>query len=416
MESRITYSLLYRILFFLCIGVPYLNNYELTFAVWLLAVSITLSKSYSVGFLKYLGLFVAIIGIAVLVGLTKSHPIYYVVRDITYMAKPIMGLMIGYQLCKRTFSKGFETIVITGLIIASIHLIVLVLAVVLHNARTVNDLRLYGGYFSDFEIFALIILIFHDRFDLSFTRKNRLLFTYIIGFSAFMYLARTNFLQFFILFFAMKGYFRITPRSVVVVSASLLVVVLAYSAIVVSNPKRNGPGMEAFLYKIKIAPTEPFKTKIDVDDWRDFNDNYRSYENINTVRQMTAHGTTAVLFGEGIGSRVDLKKEVMLGDMMLRYISILHNGFMTVFLKSGLAGVFIYLYSIYLLIRPRKSKKPLLRQVNLLLVGTGIFLILSNWVFMGVYNLLDSKSILIGFLLCYKQLYENQATNPISNE
>ncbi len=410
MRLAVTYTALYRLLFFVCIGVPYLNNYELTFAVWAFAVLITLSKSYTWGFVKYVGLFVAILAIAAVVGLTKEYPAYYVIRDITYMAKPIMGLMIGYQLCKKTFNKGFETIVLTGLVIALIHLTVLFLAVVLHNARTVNDLRLHGGYFSDFEVFAFVILLFHDRFGLSFSRRNRLWFTYIIGFSAFMYLARTNFLQFFILFFAMKGYFRITPKSIAVVTASAAVLVVAYSAIVMSNPRRNGPGVEAFLYKIKIAPTEPFKTKINVDDWRDFNDNYRSYENINTVRQMAGHGTTAVVIGEGIGSRVDLKKEVMLGDMMLRYISILHNGFMTVFLKSGLVGVFIYLYSIYLLIRPRRSSKPLLRQINLLLVGTGIFLILSNWVFMGVYNLLDSKSVLIGFLLCYKQMYEQQTS------
>ena len=132
------------------------------------------------------------------------------------------------------------------------------------------------------------------------------------------------------------------------------------------------------LYKIKIAPTEPFKTKINADDWKDFNDNYRSYENIHTVKQLSLAGTNDVIYGQGLGSRVDLKKEVFLGDMLLRFISILHNGFMTVFLKSGLLGVFIYLYTIFLLVRQKKSNIPEIKNLDLLFVGTSFFLLFSN--------------------------------------
>ncbi len=170
------------------------------------------------------------------------------------------------------------------------------------------------------------------------------------------------------------------------------------------NPKREGDGVEALLYKIKIAPTEPFKTKIDRNDWKDFNDNYRSWENILGIRQMTEDGWATIVFGKGIGSKVDLKEEVWLGDMRLRYISILHNGYLTVFLKAGLVGIFLYLTTIFMLFRRPKSDIPIVKSLNLLLFGTGIFLIFSNWVFMGVYNLLDNKSILIGALICYREM------------
>jgi len=103
-----------------------------------------------------------------------------------------------------------------------------------------------------------------------------------------------------------------------------------------------------------------------------------------------------------LGSKVDLKQEIWLDDMFLRYISILHNGFMTVFLKSGLLGIFIYLYSIFLLFKQKKSDIPIIQNINLLLLGTGVFLIFSNWVFLGVYNKSDNKSLLIGLLFCYK--------------
>ena len=199
------------------------------------------------------------------------------------------------------------------------------------NERTVDGLRYAGGYFSDFEVYSLLILVFHENFELKFTTKRFWLLTLILALSSIMYLARTNFIQFIILFLGMKGYFKINRVSIMVVSSVIIFTLIGYSAILYMNPKRNGPGIEALLYKIKIAPQEAFKTKIDRGNWKDFNDNYRSYENISTVKQVTRKGTSTIIFGESIGSKVDLKQKIWLGDMELRYISILHNGFMTVF-------------------------------------------------------------------------------------
>jgi len=395
---------LYQFLFALCIAVPMWNNYELTFAVWSIAVLATVQQHYSYQILKYASCFIAIMAIAFIVMLTRDYPTYYIIRDITYLIKPIFGTFIGYQLCKHNFKKAFETIVVAGVIIACIHLITIVYAMIFRGAVDVNTIRLRSGFFSDFEVYAVVILLFHKKFELDFSRKRIFWFTVLVGVSSLMYMARTNFIQFAILAIAMKGYFKINKTSIIVVTTLILTVILGYSAILYVNPKRNGPGIETLLYKIKIAPQEAFKTKINAEDWRDFNDNYRSYENIHTVKQMVGQGMPTVIFGAGMGSRIDLKREVWLGDMMLRYISILHNGFMTIFLKSGLLGIFFYLCSIFLMFKQRRASIPIVTNINLLLVGTGIFLIFSNWVFMGVYNLLDNKSVLIGFLICYIEM------------
>ena len=99
------------------------------------------------------------------------------------------------------------------------------------------------------------------------------------------------------------------------------------------------------MYKVKNAPIEAFSTKINRSDWKDFHDNYRSYENIRTTEQLSYN--ESFLFGEGIGSQVDLKQKVRLGDTDLRQISILHNGYMTVLLKSGIIGLLFLLFSIF---------------------------------------------------------------------
>lgn len=210
---------------------------------------------------------------------------------------------------------------------------------------------------------------------------------------------------------ALKGYFTINKRTIAILATFALSTILLYSAILYVNPKRNGPGIEAFLYKVKIAPTEPFKTKINKEDYKDFNDNYRSLENILTLSQMTAEDKATIIFGKGMGSEVKLHAEVMLDGVVFSKISILHNGFMTVFLKSGLLGVLLLILSIVLLYRNCTHLSPVFKNVNYVFIGTILFLFISYWVFMGFYFKADTKSILIGFIIAYVENKRQQLKN-----
>ena len=44
------------------------------------------------------------------------------------------------------------------------------------------------------------------------------------------------------------------------------------------NIERNSTGIESFLYKIKIAPSEIFNSDIDIDDHKQLWDKWRAYE------------------------------------------------------------------------------------------------------------------------------------------
>ncbi len=395
----------YTVLFALCVGLPYINFYEATFALWSFAILVTLRRKYSFTFLGYVGYFALILLIATLVGIFKEADVktYDFVKDITYLLKPILGLIAGYQICKPHLRNPMNTLVYVGGFIAVAHLLVILHAFVFLNVRNINDLRQFGGYFSDYEIYALIFLIFRDRFGIDIPKKKAKILLALIGVSAFLYLARTNFIQFAILYMAMKGYLRLTTKSLAVIASVVAVSIIGYTIIYNANPRRGAKGLEAFFYKIKVAPMEPFKSKVNAEDWVDFNDNYRSYENILTIRQVSNKGTAAVIFGEGLGSKIDLKREVWLQTSMMRYIPFLHNGFMTVFLKSGLLGLFVYFLTIAFFWKRRPSRDPVVSEINLLLYGTGFFLIISNWVFLGFYNLFDTKTLLVGFLFAYRE-------------
>lgn len=400
MKITLNKEFLYQILFVICVVIPFFNNYEISFVFWLIAVLLTLKKKYSFLFLRYVSYFILILLIALLVGSFHEYKFYFVIRDITYLLKPILGLFIGYQFFSENRQNHFKFLLIAGVFMALIHLGLVFYGITVMGARSVSDIRLYGGYFNDYEIYTLALLLFYKKFEIGITRKQYVYFLIILAVSSFFYLARTNFIQFIILILAMKGFLKLNTRSITIVSTLLLFSVLAYTSIYYYNPRRSGNAVDEFLYKVKLIPVEAFSTKINREDWKDFNDHYRSYENIRTIEQLTSNET--YFFGEGIGSQVDLKQRVFLGDMELRYISILHNGYMTVFLKSGIPGLLLLLMSIFFFFKKFGTINEMDNNINLLFVGTGLFLIVSYWVFLGLYNLLDSKSIFIGYLFAYK--------------
>ncbi len=400
MKLTLNKELYYQIIYMICVIIPFFNNYELSFLVWLVASILTIKNKYSVPFLKYLSYFIFIFSLAFFVGLFFNYKLYFIIRDITYLLKPIFGLILGYQLFYDKTKNPFQFIVYAGVAIASYHLFLVVWGILFEGARNVREIREQGGYFNDFEVYTLIILLFHKQFQLNFTKQKTRIFIGILALSSFFYLARTNFIQFVILFMAMKNWLVLNKRSLTILTSLLVLSVVGYAAIYNYNPKRNGSGLDEFLYKIKLIPLEAFATKINREDWKDFHDHYRSYENIRTIEQLSHNNT--FLFGEGMGSQVDLKQKVYLGDMEMRHISILHNGYMTVFLKSGIPGLLILFGSILFFFKKFHSYSEIDTKINLLFLGTGVFLIFSYWVFMGFYNLIDTKTLLIGYLFAYK--------------
>jgi hypothetical protein len=415
MKLTIKKSLPYQVLLGLCCAVPYLSNYELTFALWTFTILITLKKSYSFRFLNYLLCFLAIFFLALVVTDFHDSETYFMIRDVTYLLKPVLGLLLGYQICRHIYKNAIETIIYAGFGVSIIHIFVMLKTFFIFHHISVALLRDHCGFFSDFEVYALIFVLFHKPFEVSLTPKRFRYLVITIGFSAFMYLSRTNFIQFVVLFLAMKGYFVLNKRAIIAIISVVIGTIVLYSAVLMINPRRNGSGFEEFLYKIKVAPTEPCKSKVNANDYKDFNLNYRSLESIYTIKQV--RGTKHVLIGSGLGSQIDLKQEVFLGDMKLRYISVLHNGFMTTYLKSGIVGVLILTFSIFLLSRQKKTQIPINRQFNFLMVGTAIFLLVSNWVLMGYYFTQDSKSILVGLMFAYTEMTaRNYANDKVSGE
>ena len=403
--KTISHKTLYQVVFFLCVAIPFLNNYELTIATWLIALLSTITRKYSLNIVKLVVCFVVILVVAFFSSFFNDEASYNFVRDLAYLIKPIVGLLLGYQLMKRLHDSFFTTIIKTGVVIAIIHLSIVIFTFLRLKTLSVNILRENCGFFSDYEVYVIIFLVFHKNFGYAISKQKLYLYGFLLTISSVLYVSRTNILQFLVLFLALKGYFKITVRSVSVMFLTTVVVLASYSAIYYSNPSRTGKGLEAFLFKIKNIPNEAFKTKVNSNNWKDFNDNYRSYESIITLKQVTQDGIFSTVFGKGLGSTINLGQEIVTTDgTKVKHIPILHNGFSTVFLKSGLFGLFFLMFFLAMLTRNSSSILPEVKTLNELILGSSIFLIMSTWVFLGLYFKVDNKSILIGMFICYKEI------------
>jgi len=399
------------LLFVLCAVIPTFNNYELTFATWTITFLFTLKNNYNLLLFKLVFSTIIILFFAFLNTSFLSASNYKIIRDITYLLKPTLGLLIGYQLFNNDYSKTIYLIIKVGLILSILHFFALFIGLVFFKIHNIHALRHRGGYFSDFEVYSFVLLLLNKKFKIDFNSKDRIIYLFIIGLSIIIYFARTNFIQLIIFIVGILGLLKLNNKTFKIIFILLIISVFGYIAIYFYNPRRGADGIEAFMYKVKIAPIEPFKTKINPDDWKDFNDNYRSFENIITIKQVSNLGFSTILFGKGLGSEIDLGREIFTNDEeKIRYLPALHNSYMTIFLKSGIIGVFLMIYFLYVLIKysNKRDTNVNVEILNRLLLATAFFLIISNWIFMGLYFKVDNKALIIGIIIAAKQFLINK--------
>ena len=90
------------LLYILCLVILLFNNYELTFVVWSLTALITLRTTFSKNFIYIISCYIAILLISFLSELFfYDNAIFNKVRDVTYLLKPIVGLVLGYNFAKK---------------------------------------------------------------------------------------------------------------------------------------------------------------------------------------------------------------------------------------------------------------------------------------------------------------------------
>ncbi len=340
------------------------------------------------------------------------YPLSATIKDITYFLKPIMALVLSYVLIKKQndMFHFLKAIVFIAAFTAFLHLFgIFVLGD--FRANSIHELRGDFGLDNFIEIFAFYILLLSKRFlGKSIVADRRWHYILIVLFilSIYLYFSRTMLVAFFLTGFSMFGYAKITTRTFKFIGLAFLIIGLIYAYLFSVKIDRNAKGVEAFLYKIKIAPEEIFETKIDRENHKELWDHWRGYEAKRAFSLMEKQ-PSSYIFGTGYGSLVNLKFKAPVGEKDMKFISRIHNGYVFVLYKTGFVGLilyFIFLIKLYLKIYTKKTSEEAY-FVDRIIVSISIFYFFSSLIITGIYIPIDAVVFILGGLLAVEKLVKD---------
>jgi hypothetical protein len=369
--------------------------------------------SFSVKFLKHVFPFLVLLVFSLVVGFFYNYKAFYVIKDIFHFLKPMVGIVLGYIIFKKVdnFRLFIKTVVITGILSALIHFYILLFIVNFRGG--IEDLREFTRD-NFLELFSLFFLVFYKKFE-GTPILSKKIYTWaaiiFLTISNILYFSRTMIIMAGIMVISVYGLTKITKQTVRLFALFVVGVVLLYSYLYSANIGRGKPGIEGFLYKVKMAPEEVFQTRIDRDNKAQLWDHWRGYEAKRAIALMEDQPESFV-FGTGLGSVINLKFYAPLtGDKKgIRYISELHNGYMYILYKTGAIGMLIYLFIMFRWYGYIYKKLTL---VNVLISSIGLIYVLSTVTITGLYNTRDVIIIIIGGALAFSRPQPLEPEEPL---
>ncbi|MBT8256512.1 MAG: hypothetical protein KJO23_08230 [Bacteroidia bacterium] len=343
-----------------------------------------------------------------------THEPYDILKDFVYLVKPILMIVLGYYLIGKIADKEFifKVIIYIAVVFAIYH-IYRVTKYLSGFQFGITKIRSVGGKANYIELLALVFLHLKNRSRYyTLPAKYITIFKLILYVSFVFYFSRTMLFTFFILYFAINGYTKLTRKGVVYITAIIVALGILFASLQTMDLDRSSLGFEGFLYKIKNAPSEILTTKIDREDHSDLWDHWRGYEANRAFEQLgdTKHGLGYV-FGKGLGSLVDLGFYAPLNRDKIRYIPVLHNGLAYIMFKAGFLGMFIYLlFLAYLYLQA--YQQPLSDHVtffNNAISGMGLYFFFTTLIITGIYNQGDTVTIALGAFIYLKHVHQKKA-------
>lgn len=381
-------------------------TFKITIFIQLFVLSIFFileKNTISLRFLKTIVPIIYLFAIGLFGMIIYRYQFYNINKDILHFIKPILGVSLGYFFYKKINNlKLFaKTIVITGFLSSIVHFLLILSIQKIYN---VADLRSQGTD-NFIELMAVLFLLFYKKFEKENLFQNTLLrrillFTIII--SSILYFSRTMFMMTFIALLTIYGYTTITIKTIKVISTLMGFTILFYIFLFSININRNRGGVESFLYKLKNAPAEVFKSKVDRENHADLWDHWRGYEASRAVALLNEN-PISYIFGCGYGSLVNLKLYAPLSkdDIKgMKYISELHNGYLYILYKTGIIGIFFYLFFLIKLYSKIYKNQNF---ISIFISFIGLSYIVTTLVTVGINNSNDALMILLGALLVFDE-------------
>ncbi len=327
------------------------------------------------------------------------------IKDFSHFIKPLIAITVGYLTFKsiNDASSFLKTIIVVAVITAIIHLIgVFGFSNLIKGS--IQEAREFG--LDNFiEIYALYMLILSSKYDIYLFERSiyKKIIIIILAVSIVFYFSRTMLGMIIILGFSFYGFAKLTSKSIKVIGSLLLILFLFYGYLGTIKLERNSKGIEALMYKIKIAPGEIFNSKIDRENDRELWDHWRAYEAKRAFALMNENPSSYVI-GNGYGSLVNLKFKAPLGENGMKFISVLHNGYVFILYKTGLIGILFYLFfliNLYLRVYSVNQNKQVM-FFKILISTIGVYFLLTSIIITGIYIPKDVILFILGGALSFE--------------
>ena len=393
---------------------------ELHLILFLLTSSLILfNKDFSISKKLFNPIFILLLitAVGVITSFFYQKTLYDWLKDFMFFIKPIIALLSGYFIAKKinNFSFIIKGIIVISSISAIFHLIKVIWYIDFDTWRVV-EVRKIGGISNLIESFALVLMLGSNKYDFLNVFKNRLLkksLLLLLLLSLIAYFSRTMIVALIIFYFAIHGYLKLTSKGLKYGFIILISVGLFYTYLFSVDLKRDKPGIESFLYKLKIAPSEIFipSPKIDINNHASLWDHWRAYEASMALQEMEKT-PSSFFIGKGFGALVDLKFDAPLNSEKIRFIPILHNGYVYVLFKTGVIGILLYFLFLFVLYLNSYTQKSSLNEfvIGNLIAGIGLYYLFSSLIITGIYNMHDVFAFILGLLFFQQASIINQAS------
>jgi hypothetical protein len=363
------------------------------------------------GILKMIVPLLILFCIGIVTAVFHDYKLIYFIKDISHFLKPIVGLLLGYFLFKKVTLKDFvKIIILTGFLSAIFHVFWILFFAKL-SSLNINDLRNDFGKDNFLELLALLFVLFYRKFQHQPIFKKLFFHWIIIIFltlSNILYFSRTMMIGFLLALLSIYGFTKINKKNSKIFLLIFTIIGLFYVSLFSFKIDRNKPGLESLLYKIKIAPSEVFNTKIDKENHKELWDHWRGYEAKRALVLMRDN-PSSYFIGNGFGSLINLKFKAPLDKKGMKYISETHNGYIYIFYKTGIIGLILLLWFLIKLYLYSYQKMSF---ISVFIVVISVFYFFSTLTITGIYNPKDVVIFILGGLIALLH-HKNHQMNQI---
>ncbi len=330
------------------------------------------------------------------------------IKDFWYFGKAVLIIVFGYLVMSRI--KNLEIIlslfVISAVVISGWHILrFLVDVTVLSESVDVINERLGTGYMLAVIGASILLLSNNYNLELRYFRTKSLknlafsicILSVILSFSRTLWI---SFLIFFILYMAVskKKYIRVSAI------AGLLIIVIFFTSSTLASTFQDAEGVFGSIMR-KITRSINEIVVSDYSNMKDISVHWRGYEAYQALQTYKSGGFKEYLLGHGFGKLIDLGFYMPVEQISMRYIPIVHNGYLYVLVKTGLIGLLLYIYYLIKLLwngsLNLKSENPKVKLVSYLLIGLALVIFTTTYGITGLFNknVLFSVTLLLGCLL-----------------